>query len=563
MQRRGKTGTGPVTLVVSPLISLMEDQVLSLASNGISACLVGGSSDLRTEENAIKGDYPLVFVTPEKVSGWDHSLKAMQAGPGLALIAVDESHCVAEWGHDFRPSYLELRSLRDKFPQVPIMALTATATPRVQSEIMTNLGLRNPLVAKTSFNRWNLHYSVKTVNVQSRHEALCSLLRGLEGSAIIYVMTKKDAEQLTGDVARIVGSKGARTYHGGMSPADRREVHHAFIRDDVQVVIATIAFGMGIDKPDVRVVIHCGLPKTVEAYYQQTGRAGRDGLPANNKLLAEMEKFSTSPGCRRRAILAYFGEDMGDSKCDGCDVCDRTAAAAAASANGASAINEDVELFTGPARLVLQAVHDSGGRYGITVPIGLLMGTKRGTDRVYNAAMKPSFGKGKERGKTETFWKALFHQLVERQGFLEAVSFSSDNGGRSGTTYRLTRQGRSFLHATKEKLPMSFTPSDELATEGKRFRTAAARPADGYPQTNASRHGLSEEEQKVHALLLNPRKEIADRTGEMPYNVMGGAVVRELSKRRPVDLSTLTSVGGMGETKINKYGAEIIEVRRA
>ncbi|CAN0078426.1 unnamed protein product, partial [Ectocarpus sp. 13 AM-2016] len=191
------------------------------------------------------------------------------------------------------------------------------------------------------------------------------------------------------------------------------------------------------------------------------------------------------------------------------------------------------------------------------------MGTKRGTDRVYNAAMKPSFGKGKERGKTETFWKALFHQLVERQGFLEAVSFSSDNGGRSGTTYRLTRQGRSFLQATKEKLPMSFTPSDELATEGRRFRTAAARPADGYPQANAARHGLSEEEQKVHALLLNLRKEIADRTGEMPYNVMGGAVVRELSKRRPVDLATLTSVGGMGETKINKYGAEIIEVLKA
>ncbi|CAB1105367.1 unnamed protein product [Ectocarpus sp. CCAP 1310/34] len=191
------------------------------------------------------------------------------------------------------------------------------------------------------------------------------------------------------------------------------------------------------------------------------------------------------------------------------------------------------------------------------------MGTKRGTDRVYNATMKPSFGRGKERGKTETFWKALFHQLVERQGFLEAVSFSSENGGRSGTTYRLTRKGRSFLQVTKEKLPMSFTPSDELATEGRRFRTAAARPADGYPQTNAARHGLSEEEQKVHALLLNLRKKIADRTGEMPYNVMGGAVVRELSKRRPVDLATLTSVGGMGETKINKYGAEIIEVLKA
>eukprot|EP00903_Cladosiphon_okamuranus_P019699 g18102.t1 len=597
MQPRGQNGIGPVTVVVSPLISLMEDQVLSLKNNGISACLVGGSSDLRTEEKAIAGEFPLVFVTPEKVSLWDHGLKTMEAGPGLALFAVDESHCVAEWGHDFRPSYLELRCLRDRFPKVPIMALTATATPRVQTEIISNLRLRNPLVCRTSFNRWNLHYSVKTVNSQSRHQALSSLLKDLDGSAIVYVMTKKDAEQLAVDVGRIVGSNGARAYHGGMSHEDRKAVHHAFVRDEVQVVVATIAFGMGIDKPDVRTVIHCGLPKTVEAYYQQTGRAGRDGLPSkcillfsrqdavrqrsimgmsttgtpptqesierSNKQLAEMEKFATSPGCRRRAVLSHFGEDMGDAKCDGCDACDRAEVAAAASASGVIKSNEDVELFTAPARLVLQAVHDSGGRYGIGVPIGVLMGNKTARDRVFNATSKPSYGKGKQKGKTEQFWKALFHQLVERQGFLEAVAFSSNSGGRGGSTYRLTPAGRTFLSNTQAKLPVSFTPSDELAAEGRRLRTATADPAAGHPHTHTARDGLSSEgERKLHKLLMNLRKSLADREEVMPFHVLGGPVVRELCKRRPVDLATLKSVDGMSDKKVADYGAHILQVVR-
>eukprot|EP00752_Nemacystus_decipiens_P004929 g4486.t1 len=594
MQSRGQNGVGPVTIVVSPLISLMEDQVMSLKNNGISACLVGGSADLRTEEKAMAGEFPLVFVTPEKVSMWNRGLRTMEAGPGLALFAVDESHCVAEWGHDFRPSYLELRSLRDRFPKVPIMALTATATPRVQTEIMSNLRLRSPLVCRTSFNRWNLHYSVKTVNSQSRYDALSSLLKTLDGSAIVYVMTKKEAEQLAVDVRRIVGSKGARAYHGGMSHGDRKAVHHAFVRDEVQVVVATIAFGMGIDKPDVRTVIHCGLPKTVEAYYQQTGRAGRDGLPSKCVLLfsradavrqrsiigtstngtpptpesierattqlAEMEKFATSPGCRRRAVLSHFGEDMGDAKCDGCDVCDRAEVVAAASASGVTTSNEDVELFTAPARLVLQAVHDSGGRYGMTVPIGLLMGYKVATDRVFNAASKPSFGKGKQKGKPETFWKALFHQLVERQLFLEAVAFSSNSGGRSGTTFCLTPAGRKFLQDAQAKLPVSFTPSDELAAEGRRFRRATADPTAGHPQTRAALDGLSEGEQKLHKLLIDMRESIGDATGTAHFRVLGAPVIKELCRRRPVDLATLKSVDGMSDMKVADYGAEIIKV---
>ncbi|CAM9708398.1 unnamed protein product, partial [Choristocarpus tenellus] len=243
---RRRHGRGPVTVVVSPLISLMEDQVFSLRSNGIPACFLGsGVSDLGIERKAEGGEFSLVFVTPEKIAYWDHGLQAIRNGPGLALFAVDESHCVAEWGHDFRPSYLELSCLRKKYPEVPIMALTATATPRVEREIIANLGLRDPFVAKTSFNRSNLHYTVKVQGADKQVE-LRRLLTGLNGSAIVYVMTKKEAEDVASQVSQIVGSRGARGYHGGMSYTDRREVHHAFLRDEIQVVVATLAFGMGI-----------------------------------------------------------------------------------------------------------------------------------------------------------------------------------------------------------------------------------------------------------------------------------------------------------------------------
>ncbi|CAM9135145.1 unnamed protein product, partial [Discosporangium mesarthrocarpum] len=410
---RRPQGRGPVTVVVSPLISLMEDQVLSLKNNGISACSVGGGSSMDMERRAERGEFSVVFVTPEKINCWDHGLQAMRDNVGLALFAIDESHCVSEWGHDFRPSYMDLRRLREKYPEVPMMALTATATPEVEREIIANLGLREPFVAKTSFNRPNLHYTVKVTSTDKQKE-LTQLLVGLSGSAIVYVMTKKDAELVAGQVSQIVGSRGARAYHAGMAYSQRREVHRAFLRDETQVVVATLAFGMGIDKPDVRLVVHYGMPKTLESYYQQTGRAGRDGLPAScNDLLAEMEKYATACGCRRKTLLAYFGESYGETSCEGCDYCDYTVAASNADSGSSSA--KDVELYTDPARLILQAVSDSGQRFGLLVPLSLLMGTKKGLDKVYNAQKKASFGQGKGGNQTESFWKALFHQLVERE----------------------------------------------------------------------------------------------------------------------------------------------------
>ncbi|CAM9478460.1 unnamed protein product [Ascophyllum nodosum] len=600
VQRRGPSGS--VTVVVSPLVSLMEDQVLSLKNNGISACFVGGSADMRTEAKAMSGHFPLVFITPEKVTIWDHGLRAIERGPGLALFAVDESHCMVEWGHDFRPSYEELRCLRERFPKVPIMALTATATSSVQSKIVSQLGLRDPFVAKTSFNRWNLHYSIKSTTAQSLGRELSSRLEGLEGSAIIYVLTHKEADRLALEVGRIMGSKGgSKAYHGGMSAGARRTVHHAFIRDEIQVVVATLAFGMGIDKPDVRLVIHCGLPKSMEAYYQQTGRAGRDGLPARcvllfsrgdaskqrsimempnsgvrpsaksleigNKLLAEMEKFATSPGCRRRSLLKYFGEDMGTAKCDGCDDCDRAAASTTGFDGGASNSAKEAELFNEPARLVLQAVHDSGGRFGSGVPISLLLGTKAAKTRVYNAEAKPSFGKGKGRGKNEAFWKALFHHLHEREGLIESVSFLSE-GGRGGITFCLSDAGRKFLHDKEAKLPVTFMPSDELADAAKRLQATCAstdsQAAEQQQQSNrAARDGMSEEELKVYERLFALRSEIAKKQEIPPYNVLGAVVLKQLAKRRPVDLGVLETVDGMSHKKVVDYGADIIKVLTA
>jgi len=340
---------GGLTIVVSPLIALMKDQVDQLKTNGVPAAYI--NSSLKPHEidvvkrRASSGELRLLYIAPERLATPD--FRAFLAGLDVRLLAVDEAHCISEWGHDFRPDYANLTILRKEFPQVPTIALTATATPEVRADIIRNLHLRQPRTFVSSFNRPNLSYSVAPK--RKGWASLFALLEKYRGeSAILYCFSRKDTEALAKDL-RARGFRAA-PYHAGLAAEVRARTQDRFIKDDLDVVVATIAFGMGIDKPDVRLVAHCDLPKSVEGYYQETGRAGRDGLPsecvlffsfgdrrkqmffingmeygpqrdqAKDKLDAVI-RYGDLKTCRRRFLLSYFGETPGAENCGGCDVC--------------------------------------------------------------------------------------------------------------------------------------------------------------------------------------------------------------------------------------------------
>ena len=338
-----------MTLVISPLIALMKDQVDALNANGIAARFINSSltaSEIElAQSQASRGMVKILYAAPERlaVSGFRRFLQNVD----LSLIAVDEAHCISEWGHEFRPDYRNLRQLRADFPRVPVIALTATATTRVRQDIVDQLALQRGRVFLSSFNRANLTYSVETK--EGFWGKLLSLLHAHTGeSAIIYCFSRRETEELADDL----NDRGllARPYHAGLEPETRRCNQEDFIHDRVPIIVATIAFGMGIDKPDIRLVVHHSLPKSLEGYYQETGRAGRDGLPSDcvlfysradrakqdyfiNQLedpqeqqnarqkLSQMVEFAEIPVCRRKSLLAYFGEEWEPEDCGGCDVC--------------------------------------------------------------------------------------------------------------------------------------------------------------------------------------------------------------------------------------------------
>ncbi|MES2966631.1 MAG: ATP-dependent DNA helicase RecQ [Patescibacteria group bacterium] len=338
-----------LTVVVSPLISLMKDQVDALAGNGISAAMINSSMG-RDEidvviEKTKQGIIKILYIAPERLAM--SSFEALLHTLPICLFAIDEAHCISEWGHDFRPEYRNLKYLRSKFPNIPIIALTATATKKVQADIVQQLDLPTPKIFTSSFNRPNLRYEV--LPKKDSFKTIATLVASHpEQSIIIYCFSRKDTESIAEKLSAY-GYK-AGTYHAGLGADRRRENQEKFIRDEIQIMVATIAFGMGIDKPDVRLVIHHSLPKSIEGYYQETGRAGRDGLPARCVLLySAADKFKhdffirqladsdekihvqnnlnqsveygTMRACRRKFLLQYFNEDFSVSNCGNCDTC--------------------------------------------------------------------------------------------------------------------------------------------------------------------------------------------------------------------------------------------------
>ena len=378
-----------LTLVVSPLISLMKDQVDALNDNGIAARYVNSSLSAfemeRVRSQLLAGQVRLLYVAPERLAL--PAFRRFLSGLNLSLIAIDEAHCISEWGHEFRPDYRNLRQLRNDFPSVPVIALTATATERVRRDIVGQLGLGEGRVFLSGFNRPNLTYSVRAKG--RTWEQLAYLLDDRRGqSTIVYCFSRQETE----DLARFLNDRGlsARPYHAGLDAETRRSSQDDFIRDRVTVIVATIAFGMGIDKPDVRLVVHYGLPKSVEGYYQETGRAGRDGLPSDCVLffsyadkvkqeyfinqiedeserrnarekLTRMVELAQLPTCRRRFMLEYFGEQWTEERCGGCDVCQES---------------RDSFDATEVAQKILSTVIRTGQRFGAQYVVQVLTGSR-------------------------------------------------------------------------------------------------------------------------------------------------------------------------------------------
>ncbi len=529
-----------LTLVVSPLIALMKDQVDALQASGVPATFLNSSLAAGESRPRLRGlhqgEYRLLYVAPERLmlSGFLEDLKKWN----VKLVAIDEAHCISEWGHDFRPEYRQLAGLRDKLPGTTFMALTATATNRVRDDIVKQLKLKNPSCYVASFNRPNLTYRV--AGKQKAYDQLLKFLRARKGeSGIIYCQARKTAES----IAERLDEDGikARPYHAGLTPKQRSENQELFLRDEVKVVCATIAFGMGINKPNVRYVIHYDLPKNIEGYYQETGRAGRDGLPSECVLLfsagdvikqkrfieekpdpqeqkiareqlERMVHYAEDRHCRRRDLLKYFGEDYAEDNCGGCDNCN----APRDTYDGTLA----AQKFLSCVYRVKQA---SNFDFGMNHIAEVLTGADTENVRKRAHEKLSTYGIGKEHGKQD--WKVIGRELA-RLGF---VLQSSDQY----SVVSLTAEG---LAALKDRRKIMLT------------RAAAA--------TSSRAHSAGEIacDEALFEKLRSLRKMLADERSVPPYIVFSDVALRQMARLYPATEADFARISGVGEKKLREFG---------
>ncbi|PJA45770.1 DNA helicase RecQ [Candidatus Uhrbacteria bacterium CG_4_9_14_3_um_filter_50_9] len=537
-----------VTLVVSPLIALMKDQVDALCANGIEAAFLNSSLTPKEQgavmERARSGHLKILYVAPERVGafGFNEFLGELE----VSLLAIDEAHCISEWGHDFRPDYRNLRSLRMKVAQAPIIALTATATPQVQKDILSQLGMGKSQVFISSFNRENLHYSVRPkFNTTAE---LVALLKEHEGeSAIVYCYSRKNTEEVASQLKR-AGIK-ATAYHAGLPKKDRERAQDMFIRDEVQIIVATIAFGMGIDKPDVRLVVHVDLPKTIEGYYQETGRAGRDGLPSECVLfysyadrrkqeyfinmiddedeqklatqkLDDMVEYCQNTVCRRFFLLMYFGEFTAPTSCDACDNC----------------VTEEAELVdaTEISQKILSAVLKTGERFGAAHVCDVLRGSNK--QRIVELRHDTLSVHGIAKG-------VPINALREYVQSLKTYGYLTQNTGEYPTLC-VSQKGRQALaHKSPILLP----------------KLKSIKPSK--TKTSRSKSDLDYNEvlfEKLRAL----RKEIADEQGVPPFVIFGDRTLHEMSFYIPLREDSLSNLFGVGAKKLEAFGETFLSVIR-
>ena len=539
-------------VVISPLIALMQDQVTALHEVGVNAAFLNSTLDFDTvrgiEDALMRGELDLLYLAPERLKQ-ERTLGLLQRAK-LALFAIDEAHCVSQWGHDFRADYLELGVLHSVFPDVPRIALTATADVRTRKEIIERLQLQDARQFIAGFDRPNICYRI-ALKENPRQQLLRFLRDEHEGDAgIVYCLSRQKTEE----VAAWLQDEGfnALPYHAGLSARQRADNQSRFLREDGLIVVATIAFGMGIDKPDVRFVAHLDMPKTIEAYYQETGRAGRDGEPANALLLyglqdviklrqmlaesqgseefkrIEQHRLNAMLGlceittCRREALLRYFGETL-DQPCGNCDACLQPAQTWDA---------------TEPARLALSAVFRTGQRFGVNHLIDVLRGGN--SDKVFqfehqNLAV---YGMGKERSVNE--WRSIYRQLVARN----YLSVDLDGYG----ALRLEELCRPLLRG-EATLALRRDSTIKASKTGKRSKTSAA------PQNGDINPLLWE-------ALRNVRQQLAEEHKVPPYVIFHNTTLEALCRQRPTTLAELGQVSGIGERKQERYGPAVLAVLR-
>lgn len=532
-----------VAIVVSPLISLMKDQVDALLANGVrAACLNSSLSSAEARQVSRQmdsGELDLLYVAPERLM-MPEFLERL-ASSRLALIAIDEAHCISQWGHDFRPEYTRLGQLRPLFPGVPLVAMTATADPETRKDIIRQLGIEQAKVFLAGFDRPNITYNV--IPKQKPFAQLSSFLGSRHTECgIVYALSRKRVEEVAERLCQ-AGFRAA-AYHAGLPDEERRRVQEAFRRDDLRIVVATVAFGMGIDKPNVRFVVHYDLPKSVESYYQETGRAGRDGLPSEALLLfgmgdvmtarklieasdnaervqVELQKlnamvnYAEALTCRRRALLAYFG-DLRRDDCGNCDIC-----------------NDPPQRFdaTEAAQKALSCVYRAGERFGVRHLIDILRGAKGQRLLELKHDRLSTYGIGADLSAAE--WENIFRQLLHL-GYL-VQDFSRFGVLGLSATARSVLKGETGVTLGK--------PRDAVKVTGKTRRRGKA--------VEGTRSALFDE---LRAL----RKQIADTDSVPPFVVFSDATLLEMAGAKPRDERELLSISGVGQHKLNKYGTPFL-----
>ncbi len=536
-----------VGVIVSPLIALMQDQVEALKQLGIRAAAINSSMEgghvWETKQAIRNGEIDMVYVAPERLLMPDFIDLLQQSK--VALFAIDEAHCVSSWGHDFRPHYTQLAELAEKFPDVPRIALTATADAPTRKDIVERLGLTDGRTFVAGFDRPNIHYTV-SVKDSAKQQVLKFIKDHLGDSGIVYCLSRQNVE----DTAQWLKQQGlnALPYHAGMNAKLRSKNQEMFLKDEGVIMVATIAFGMGINKPDVRFVAHMSIPKNIEAYYQETGRAGRDGLPADALMLygladvamqrnfiaggnspeaqqrIEHHKLNALLGlceaacCRRQVLLEYFGDKA--SPCGNCDTC-----------------MSPRETFDGTVGVqkALSAVYRTGQRFGVTYVVDVLMGKTGERTQQNGHEGLAVFGIGKEFGKHE--WQSIFRQLVAQNLLQVDVA---EHGG-----LRLSDVGMKFLKE-KETIRLTRPMASVKAAKTRELKDAVAFN-DAQDQT-------------LFDALKAARMALAKAQNVPPYVIFHDKTLREMATRKPTTRDQLMEISGVGEQKIARYGTAFLEV---